>query len=365
MGVVSWWADPFPVFNLGKREPPHGIGVWNPGGGPTDRPNLRARPPYRELMSSMIEQVMTMNAQLGRLEVVPLRDQWANEANHFTPWLAESENLEILASTVGIDLELEETEARVGPFRADILCRDPTNNRYVLVENQIERTDHTHLGQILTYAAGLDAAAVIWIASSFTEEHRQALDWLNEITGEDFHFFGIEAELWRIGDSPPAPRFSLVAKPNQWTKAVRATRPGRSERGETYLEFWTRVTERLRADGDLAVPKPSGMNQLRIPLPDARGVFGYSIKHRRMTFYLLVRGDDPPNWWRRLSEDREQINQEIGLEGLQWRINEDDEWGWVQYEFDCDHEDPKSLATGLRHASNLIHKMSEALAQRL
>jgi hypothetical protein len=161
--------------------------------------------------------------ELGRFEKVELRECWLTEAGSFTPWLAKPENIEILSEAIGITLEVKSQEQNVGPFRADILCSDLNDNHYVLIENQLERTDHVHLGQLMTYAAGLDAVTIIWISSEFTEEHRAALDWLNRITDETFRFFGIEIELYRIGSSIPAPRFNIVAKPNDWSKVVKRT----------------------------------------------------------------------------------------------------------------------------------------------
>ena len=157
---------------------------------------------------------------LGRLTRVELRDIWTSEASDFTPWLAREENLSILGETLGIDLELEAQEKAVGPFRADILCKDIGTDAWVLVENQLERTDHGHLGQLLTYASGLEAVTIVWIAARFTEEHRSTLDWLNKITNESFRFFGLEVELWRIGESPAAPKFNIVSKPNNWSRSV-------------------------------------------------------------------------------------------------------------------------------------------------
>lgn len=121
---------------------------------------------------------------LGRLEKVDLRIVWTHEANHFTPWLAQENNLALLGDTIGLDLELSSREQSVGPYRADIVCKDTITDSWVLIENQLERTDHTHLGQLLTYAAGLDAVTIVWIAPRITDEHRAALDWLNEVTDE-------------------------------------------------------------------------------------------------------------------------------------------------------------------------------------
>ena len=157
---------------------------------------------------------------LGRLTSVDLREIWTSESGDFTPWLASEENLTVLGDTLDLELELEAQEKAVGPFRADILCRDMGSNALVLIENQLERTDHGHLGQLLTYASGLEAATIVWIAGRFNEEHRATLDWLNAITEERFRFFGLEVELWRIGSSLAAPKFNIVSKPNDWSRSV-------------------------------------------------------------------------------------------------------------------------------------------------
>src|SRR6185369_6748304 len=159
--------------------------------------------------------------EFGRLDRVDARSAWASEASHFTPWLALPENLRLLGDTIDIELELEAQEKSVGPFRADILCKNTLNEDWVLIENQLERTDHCHLGQLLTYAAGLNAVTIVWIAERFTEEHRATLDWLNERTDEHINFFGLEVELWQIGDSPIAPKFNIISQPNDWSRTVR------------------------------------------------------------------------------------------------------------------------------------------------
>ena len=187
---------------------------------------------------------VTSTPSLGRLEQVPLRDIWQSEAGDFTPWLAKPENIALLGDTIGIDLEVEAEEKEVGPFRADILCRDTVaDDAWVLIENQLERTDHTHLGQLMTYAAGLRAVTIVWISSRFTAEHRAALDWLNSITSEEFSFFGLEVEAWRIGNSEPAPKFNMESSPNEWSRQVTsrkaALRDGElSESKQMQLEFW-------------------------------------------------------------------------------------------------------------------------------
>ena len=158
--------------------------------------------------------------QLGQLHRMDLRNVWISEPQDFTPWLAQENNLKILGDALGIELELEAQEKNVGPFRADILCRSLDDDSLVLIENQLEKTDHTHLGQLLTYAAGLQSVTSVWIAATFTEEHRAALDWLNQVTHESVRFFGLEIELWQIDESVPAPKFNVVSKPNDWSRQV-------------------------------------------------------------------------------------------------------------------------------------------------
>lgn len=193
---------------------------------------------------------MNENESLGRLERVSLRDVWLNEAGNFTPWLAKKENLVLLGDTIGIDLELEASEKGVGPFRADLVCRDTGTGALVLIENQLESTDHTHLGQLMTYAAGLDAVTIVWLAERFTDEHRAALDWLNEVTSARVNLFGLEIELWRIGHSPTAPKFNVVSQPNDWLKT--GTPGGGSDLSEAkamQAEFWTAFREFVASRG--------------------------------------------------------------------------------------------------------------------
>jgi len=157
---------------------------------------------------------------LGILTKADLREVWESESADFTPWLASKENIGILGKIIAMELEVEAQEKNIGIFRADILCRDTASGNWVLIENQLKRTDHDHLGQLLTYAAGLQAVTIVWIAATFTDEHRAALDWLNEITDEQFQFFGLEIELWKINNSPVAPNFNIVSKTNNWSRLI-------------------------------------------------------------------------------------------------------------------------------------------------
>ena len=169
---------------------------------------------------------------LGVIErVEDLREIWPHEEHNFSRWLAE--NLDKLREALGLDLEFREREAPVGPFSLDMLAHDLGSDRPVVIENQLEATNHIHLGQLLTYAAGYDPYAVVWLTREFQDEHRQALDWLNQRTGEDTAFFGVVVEAWRIDDSRPAPHFKVVAMPNGWQKRMAGAGRSRRARAES------------------------------------------------------------------------------------------------------------------------------------
>ena len=260
--------------------------------------------------------------ELGRLEpVVDLRSIWATEDQNFTPWLAQPENLAVLSETLDMKLATEGTEQGVGPFRADILCRDTQDDSLVLIENQLERTDHNHLGQLLTYAAGLQTVTIIWVSATFTDEHRAALDWLNEITEDRFRFFGLEIELWRIGESPAAPKFNVVSRPNNWYRTTQRMASG--EIPESALQqqrFWEQLSQHLE--------KRAG--NVRLAAPPARAWTSYGLRrtgflldailHPRagqIRVELRLTGPDSKAHFALLAEMKEAIETEIGAQ-LEW-----------------------------------------------
>lgn len=262
---------------------------------------------------------------LARLEQVDLRHIWTTEAGDFTPWLAREENLSLLGDTVGIELELEATEKDVGPFRADILCKDTGTGHWVLIENQLARTDHTHLGQLLTYASGLKAVTIIWIANRFTEEHRAALDWLNEITDDRFNFFGLEIELWRIGDSPVAPKFNIISKPNDWTKTIgsAASRIDESELSDTKLlqqEYWAALRDRLlEHPGPVKPQKPLPQHWTNFAVGRSYFVMSATVNTQRQVIAVIMNceGPDAKAHFHLLAEEKAAIEQEVGSV-LEW-----------------------------------------------
>lgn len=179
---------------------------------------------------------------LDQMQRVDLRTVWPHEALDFTRWLSEEANLNMLGSAVGIELELIEMESSVGSFNVDIFAQESGTGRKVIIENQLEETNHDHLGKVITYAAGKSAEVVIWVVSHARDEHRQAIEWLNQHTDSDFAFFLVEIELWSIGNSLPAPRFNVVEQPNEWTKALKLSK-GLSDTERVKLSYWTKYRE--------------------------------------------------------------------------------------------------------------------------
>lgn len=277
---------------------------------------------------------------LGRLEKVDLRTYWSREDIDFTPWLAEPENIKLLSDTIGIELEVQAVEKNVGLFRADILCQDMATNQWVLIENQLERTDHGHLGQLLTYAAGLNAVTIIWIASRFTDEHRASLDWLNRVTDKDVNFFGLEIELWRIGESALAPKFNLVAQPNDWTKVIESrTTAITSKNQQIYLEFWSQLREQLiTSNSPVTRTKPSIQQHMGFGIGHGNFRLYAGFTPQKQTLYITIyfKGDNAKASFSLLEAQKPAIEQEIGVP-LVWENKESNKTCEIYYlKHNCD-----------------------------
>lgn len=218
---------------------------------------------------------------LSRLQPVHVRDVWKHEAYDFTTWLLA--NADVLADVLGLDLELTQAEHQVGGFSLDLIGRD-SNGGVVIVENQLEQTDHSHLGQLLTYAGGTSPATIVWCAPSFRDEHRAALDWLNENTNEGIRFFGVEVAAVRIDDSRPAPLFRLIAEPNDWTKKVHSDQAvALSGKSAFYYDFWNKLLGRIHEEHPEWTKALTGSRSSWITLPYGKSTVWYSLLFTRTT----------------------------------------------------------------------------------
>ena len=306
--------------------------------------------------------------KLGRLEPVDLREAWESEPQDFTPWLARDENLAVLSKTLNMELEAEGTEQKVGPFSADILCRDTQDDSLVLIENQLERTDHTHLGQLLTYAAGLQTVTIIWIAKTFTDEHRAAMDWLNEITSESFRFFGLEIELWRIGDSMAAPKFNVVSRPNDWSNAARGSVDG--ENSPTDLQhqrFWTDLCQYLEKEKvgiQLGTPPARrwvrhGLNKTGFHLEAVRGV-----QQKQISVELRLTRQHSKAHYGLLERQKSEIESEIG-HSLMWREQPNTTVSRITLSQDFDPTDKQSWSNQVKWFAEMLGKFDSAFRDRV
>ena len=257
------------------------------------------------------------DTQLGRIEEVPLREVWPNEAGDFTPWLAE--HLDLLGEVLHLDLKLVEAEAGVGRFVADIVA--DVDDATVVIENQLERTDHSHLGQLLTYAAGLNARVLIWITPRFSNEHRDALDWLNRWTPADVQVYGVEARAIRIGDSVPAPEFKPVVVPEGWSpRAGTRRRAVRSEDAARRNGFFQALIDEARQRGLTRKVTTETVQYQSFVCPVARKGINYFAELRPgggvMVNLQIATRDATLNdrIIKALGESRQEIEAEMGFE---------------------------------------------------
>jgi len=265
-------------------------------------------------------------SKFGELKRLNLRTVWFNEARDFTPWLAS--NIENLGGALGMELELTQREASVGNFSLDLLAKDLGTGKTVIIENQFETTDHDHLGKLLTYAAGFDASAVVWIAESIRDEHRQALEWLNQRTDSDTQFFGVVIEVLQIDDSKPAYNFKLVVYPNEWQKTKRQ-QPEKvlSPKAEAYRDYFQHLIDELREKHKFTGAKVGQPQSWYMFASGFAGVnYGASFAMgNRVRAELYIDGGDADknkklfDW---LAQDKEKIEVEFG-ESLKWERLDD------------------------------------------
>ncbi len=277
-----------------------------------------------------------MNSVIGHLERVSLKNIWEHESRDFTPWLSEAKNLADLGDLLFKErLEHRKLEVPVGPFRADMLCKKPSTQNWVVIENQYNKTDHDHLGKLLTYAAGLNGLdgqkveAVVWIAEEFLPEHRAVLDRLNEISGDQMQFFGLEIEMWKIGNSLPAPKFNVVCKPNLFSNKLKRLENMTATEMWQY-KYWEDFKQYLKNQSSpkneqIPVPVTSGIptHCLTISIEKSKFQFNVTVHTGEKRIGVEIVIPDSKESFEMLENQKEAIEREFCEQGeqLEWQNN--------------------------------------------
>jgi hypothetical protein len=262
-----------------------------------------------------------MEINLSRLKKVDLREAWAHEAYDFTEWLANEDNIELLGDEIGIEISVLETEASVGRFSVDILAEESNKGNDIIIENQLEKTNHDHLGKIITYAAGVEADIVIWIVKESQEEHQKAIQWLNEGTNNDISFFLVQIELWQIDDSNYAPKINVIEKPNYWSKEVKSgvENAKLTETKRMQLEFWTELKQYAEDRGEnIGFRKPYPQNWYDISFGVSDAHISLTVNTRENETACEIYIPNSPETFDMLYEHKEEIESDIG-ESLDWQ----------------------------------------------
>lgn len=258
---------------------------------------------------------------LGRLrEIGDLRTVWPHEALDFTPWLSQDDNMTLLADAVGLDITVEETESSVGDFNVDIFASETGTDRKIIIENQLEDTDHDHLGKLITYASGKSADIVIWVVKHAREEHKAAIEWLNNHTDEKIGFFLCEIKLYRIGDSEPAVKFEVLEKPNDWAKEIKKnafTGETQQRRYEYWAAFQNYAFQNPAFAGEFKRRKPSADHWLDYSIGSSECYISVSqIRNRNeLNVALYIRNNE--ELYQSLAEHQDEIDKKAGIP-LSW-----------------------------------------------
>lgn len=255
---------------------------------------------------------------LGTLkEITDLRSIWPHEALNFTPWVAE--NVDLLADAVGLDITVDETESSVGDFNVDIYASETGTDRKIIIENQLEDTDHDHLGKLITYASGKGADVVIWVVKHAREEHKAAVEWLNNHTDDKIGFFLCEIKLFQIGDSQIAPAFTVVERPNDWTKEIRKTASANSTQQQR-LEYWQAFNDYAFSDTNFSrifnKRKPTTDHWMDFSIGSSACHIAVSQKRKAVDVELYI--NDDKELFKSLFAHKDEIEKNMEME-LEWK----------------------------------------------
>lgn len=257
--------------------------------------------------------------KLGKIKRIhDLRMIWPHEANSFTKWLAKEENLSKLGEDIGIDLVLEERESSVGNFSVDIFANEESTGRKVIIENQLEDTDHDHLGKLITYASGKGAEVIVWVVKRARDEHRQAIEWLNQHTDTCLGFFLVEIELWQIDDSAIAPKFNVIERPNDWAKQMKNSE-NLSDRRQLLLKFWNGFNDYIaqsdifKKDFTIRKAQPDHWYDLSVGNSSYHICMTISAQKKRLSCGVYI--PDNKDLFHTFEDNKDIFQKEFGEEG--------------------------------------------------
>jgi len=254
-------------------------------------------------------------------EIKDLRTVWPHEALDFTPWLSQDDNINLLADAVGLDITVDETESSVGDFNVDILASETGTDRKIIIENQLEDTNHDHLGKLITYASGKGADVIIWVVKHAREEHKAAIEWLNNHTDDKVGFFLCEIKLYRIGNSEPAVKFEVIERPNDWTKEVKKNEVATETQQQRY-EYWVAFEEHAFSNAQFAKAfkrrKPSMDHWMDFSVGSSACHIGVSQIQKRNELDVELYINESKDLFHMLLQNKESIEEETGFE-FDWR----------------------------------------------
>ena len=260
---------------------------------------------------------------ISKLEEVDIRNLWENEERDFSKWLAKDENIEYMNEILGLNLVDIRREEHVGSFECDIYAKDETSDINVIIENQLDKSDHDHLGKIITYASGLNASVIVWIVRKAREEHKSAIEWLNNNTNSDINFFLIELHAFRIGTSDPAPMFEVIEKPNGFIKnnkdssIINGDKSLNRARAEC-LEFWTLFNEKLEDMGKpFNMRKASPHHWYNIAIGSSKSYISIDLVNKDNYIRIGLYMKDDYALFDKLLSNKENIENELDMK-LEW-----------------------------------------------
>lgn len=262
--------------------------------------------------------------EIGKLREVNLRELWKHEQYDFSEWLSNKENLEMLDDILGLTLTDISKEVYVGSYRCDLVATDESSGIKVIIENQLEFSNHDHLGKIITYASGLDAQVIVWIVKQAKEEHKSAIEWLNNNTNSDINFFLIELHAYKINDSLPAPYFEVVEKPNDFIKnnKVNGNQSELNKSQSERLEFWNMFNEVLINKGKpFNVRKATTNHWYDVAIGTSSAHVGISLVNKESIICLELYINDDKDLFDKLFHEKEQIEEELGFKLIWDRLD--------------------------------------------